>query len=587
MKAKISGIAIVVAILFIISVVAAWNENSINGQPVPPKANAPVLRESFGTQSCRGCHECEGDTLRSYNEKDANGNIPAKFVRLDESRTWREQDLHSKAFENIDSTKEGNKLAKQMQRTLSQEPHRKAATGGNYRIEKAGECLACHADDQSWDEKRNGPAPINLEVINDGPKPRFLTGFGVSCEVCHGKAKDWFAPHQISTWRTVDVEDKKTKGLTDLRSPKLRAEKCASCHIGNKNEGKFVTHEMYAAGHPPLPSFEMATYSNSQPAHYRPNHVNEELKSMAQKDKAGVWKNFHFREDEQSTARDLAIGSLVAFRANVKLLAEEPDAAAKDSAALLDFAHFDCAACHHDLKHPNDRQNRDRGVAGRPLPKLSADLLDTVLNHAETSGGNPANLSEHAKAFRDSLKSLRYAFDERPFGNATTVQKIASKLATDCDELFKDLNEIVYDADKSRTLYQAIAARIQYYGEKKDGRLVRYLDHDDAQQLAWALLTLRGNLYPQLDFKGKEPDPIATARDKLAATLVLHLRPGHRDKDGSAVFTPFLKTQEERQKERGNILKKRMELQFAHYQAENFITAMDEWLKVQEPLNKP
>ena len=31
---------------------------------------------------------------------------------------------------------------------------------------------------------------------------------------------------------------------------------CLSCHLGNAREGRVVTHEMYAAGHPPLPGFE-------------------------------------------------------------------------------------------------------------------------------------------------------------------------------------------------------------------------------------------------------------------------------------------------------------------------------------------
>ena len=66
--------------------------------------------------------------------------------------------------------------------------------------------------------------------------------------------------------------EKSAKGLWDIRDPEVRAQRCASCHVGNAAEGKFVTHAMYAAGHPPLPPLEVMTFSRDQPMHYKPPH---------------------------------------------------------------------------------------------------------------------------------------------------------------------------------------------------------------------------------------------------------------------------------------------------------------------------
>ena len=62
-------------------------------------------------------------------------------------------------------------------------------------------------------------------------------------------------------------EKQKDWGMTDLWNPVNRTQVCSSCHIGDADPDKhrFVTHAMYAAGHPPLPAFETAAFSDSMP----------------------------------------------------------------------------------------------------------------------------------------------------------------------------------------------------------------------------------------------------------------------------------------------------------------------------------
>ena len=57
--------------------------------------------------------------------------------------------------------------------------------------------------------------------------------------------------------------------MIDVRNPIVRAEQCFGCHIGNAAEGKIITHEMYAAGHPPLPNIEIESYVAQLPRHWR------------------------------------------------------------------------------------------------------------------------------------------------------------------------------------------------------------------------------------------------------------------------------------------------------------------------------
>ena len=59
--------------------------------------------------------------------------------------------------------------------------------------------------------------------------------------------------------------------MTDLWDSDKRTEVCSSCHIGDAvpEKHRFVTHDMYAAGHPPLPPFETAAFCNMFPRHWQ------------------------------------------------------------------------------------------------------------------------------------------------------------------------------------------------------------------------------------------------------------------------------------------------------------------------------
>src|SRR5207244_1023767 len=115
-----------------------------------------------------------------------------------------------------------------------------------------------------------------------------------------------------------------------------------SCHVGSAKYD--VNHDLIAAGHPRL-RFELGAYLANYPKHW-----------SDARDR-GNWRDFE--------ARVWLIGQAVSAQAAARLLA---DRAAPPEKPWPEFAEYDCAACHHDLKSPSWRQ--EAGYAGRKAGQL-------------------------------------------------------------------------------------------------------------------------------------------------------------------------------------------------------------------------
>src|SRR5206468_1043440 len=127
------------------------------------------------------------------------------------------------------------------------------------------------------------------------------------------------------------------------RDPVRRSELCLSCHLGNADEGKVLTHEMYAAGHPPLPGFDTATFSLVEPPHWwQPRKVDafKDPKSGPQ------WiKNFAADLSGLHHTKTILLGSVVALREAMELMAAQAQAA-DQGPAWPEYSHFECYSCH-------------------------------------------------------------------------------------------------------------------------------------------------------------------------------------------------------------------------------------------------
>jgi len=91
---------------------------------------------------------------------------------------------------------------------------------------------------------------------------------GISCETCHGAGEAYLEKHMEKSWRFLSSQEKESFGMHDLRNSMRKAENCLSCHLGNAASNRIITHQMYAAGHPPLPSFEMESASDGMGLHW-------------------------------------------------------------------------------------------------------------------------------------------------------------------------------------------------------------------------------------------------------------------------------------------------------------------------------
>src|SRR5262249_52192035 len=147
-------------------------------------------------------------------------------------------------------------------------------------------------------------------------------------------------------------------------------------------EGKVVTHPMFAAGHPPLPPFEIATFTQNEPKHWREVRDVPMFKDPSPQ----MVANFHLDDKAFARTKLAMVGSMVALRETMKLAASrsnlnganaatawpeltgDRDEVAGNSADRLQAlwpeiasAQSDCYACHHDLRLPGFRQERGFG----------------------------------------------------------------------------------------------------------------------------------------------------------------------------------------------------------------------------------
>jgi hypothetical protein len=157
----------------------------------------------------------------------------------------------------------------------------------------------------------------------------------------------------------------------------------------------------------------------------------------------------------------------------MKTLEHEANVAHKKG-QIMEFALFDCAACHHDLIVPSWRQS-GQGTPGRPLPRTGPMSLLRTIAGSDGDG------------FDAKLAALKKSCEAKPFGDPAAIGPAARNLATWSDGLAKKLDDAHYDSAKTTQLRRDLADAARH----KPGPGERGLDYDNAQQLLWAFDALR------------------------------------------------------------------------------------------------
>lgn len=415
-----------------------------------------------GGATCTFCHSRSlADNVRPFYRD---------LVLLNEGAVVRDQDKHALAYKVLEGP-----LAQQMGERLG------------WKVTEDGRCLSCHAN-------RRADVPRGADfaqVVNEG----------VGCEACHGPGSLYEVLHQQPSWRSKTPDEKARLGMVDVRNPAERVRQCASCHIGDVAQGKVITHEMYAAGHPPLPPFEVAAYAEQMPRHWRYLCEKGALQHEAEFLQANGYGSSQAARQQLPVLREVLIGDVVAATVALRL---EGRWAETSQQGTLDLATFDCQACHHDLRYPSWRQQRGYGgaVPGRPIPPGAAlAVLPAVIRSLEIS-------DEQRERWNQTLERMRKqrhdAFSQLPFGNRQQVGQATQDMAQWLEsEVLPLLGQATYDAPQARRTLNALVQEAETTS-----------DYASARVLLWAAWAIAGEL--AVDYPAAFRAPLALPGDETA-----------------------------------------------------------------------
>jgi Cytochrome c554 and c-prime len=444
-----------------------------------PQGGQPAQNKVVRTPQVTGslyCSNCHTNPSKVAGEQ--------LICRMTEYPVWSDKDRHAIAYDVLLKPR-GREIVDRLKIDLA------AADNA---------CVRCHGISIP-----QGVVPFQFDAKRDG----------VTCVACHGAFQEWILEHQIANsekWRALTrAQKEEQKGMRDLWDPKIRVETCLSCHVGSPSERKILTHEMYAAGHPPLPSIEVATFSDQQPRHWQ---------IMDEKDQT-IKDHLGFKEGRLEQTELVAIGSLVALKTNLALLTTLPTGDAKPQ-PFLDFARFDCTACHHNLVQSDlswRQARRSDHAPGRPLPPVWSQALV----RAGLEAADPARADDWFKELQGKLARFEAAMTERPFGNIEKAGPIASGISRWLEEPLKSLNQKAQHKPGAagEIVGQGTALRMLRAMAKHAGNTTP--DYESARQMAWAF----GTIYVEWSRKSNQPNKeIKDALNRLDQRLMLTLGPG-------------------------------------------------------------
>jgi hypothetical protein len=446
---------------------------AISASPLRGQETATKPRTFLGAKECLKCHTAglprEPDPLLAAAGFGANLTDDS-WVLLNEVTTWIKSDRHLQAFTSLK-----NERSQRMGELL-----------GVKEIHRDKRCLACHTG-------------FPLSAMGDDPHaaPENLLGDlrvaqGVSCEGCHSPSGDaagtdgpkgWYVPHASkANWRFRSAKEKQEQfGFTNIRSPVTRARVCLSCHLGSVAAGRVVTHEMYAAGHPPLPGFELETFAQQMPKHWRDfdqksDAVRDEFLKLSADDTYG---RDSYKLDNLHQTQAMLVAALVAFSENLKLtrdLASEQSQSPVLKPDWPELSQFECFACHHDLKDKSWRQLRTpRGAPGRPAVRSWPTVLAKLA--AQTSG-------EKSEEFDRRVEPLDQLLSHQPFGAPERWDEVVTPLTVWIDDRAATLERKPLTRDQGLPL-------LRQFLQVADSD---YWDYDSARQLVWGMQVLRREL---------------------------------------------------------------------------------------------
>jgi hypothetical protein len=289
---------------------------------------------------------------------------------------------------------------------------------------------------------------------------------------------------------------------------------------------------MYAAGHPPLPNFELGLVRQNMPPHWREQRHVPAFQEAKGAEAAKLRQLYQLDAADTHQARFVLAGSLEAVHCALDLTAQRadlgaaeglsreqrerrwpeltlkyPDLAGQPLPALwpqVFMGHADCYACHHDLAIRSWRQIRGySGPPGRP------QVRPWPLALARQGLG----VGDEAAAFQKHIASLHAACNDRPYGDPGKLFDASQILSQWSDGRLRIAPKTVSPAELLEHLCKLAPDQ--------------YPDYDSARQIAAAIWVIYGEWAPRVE-KGAE---IREVLDKLAEEFDLQANPqGRKDR---------------------------------------------------------
>jgi hypothetical protein len=225
-------------------------------------------------------------------------------------------------------------------------------------------CLDCHTDN----------------VVRDARGPRFQLSDGVGCESCHGASENWIASHDDTP--KVTHADNLARGLVALEKPRVRAEVCLDCHVGNDNQ--LATHRMMAAGHPRL-AFELDTFT-------------ELWRTSGGREHYRVDDDYRARKGTVSAAETWSAGLVAQIGRQLELV-RGPQF--NTGSVFPELALFNCYSCHRSMRLKRWQEKGGEFVPG----SLRFDDGSLRMFEALIAARQPAALD----ALRDRIRGWQLA----------------------------------------------------------------------------------------------------------------------------------------------------------------------------------
>lgn len=371
--------------ILLLGAVGCQGNSAPSSIPASPPVTSVSTSPLAGTASCSG-RACHG----------GSNPIAGQTIQQNEFSTWWLHDPHVGAYDVL-----LNERSKKIARNLR--------IPGEH-AEKDVRCLACHTNPYA-------------ALPDAGPLLQAERRFGVGCESCHGPASRWLVPHTTADWKKLTVDEKAKQGMVPVQDLATRAAVCAGCHVGKAADpasglpARDLYHDLLGAGHPRL-NFELGSYMANLPPHWiekepEPGHD------------AKVW----------------AVGQAVSAKSALELLAER---AGNPKRPWPEFAEYDCAACHHDLREPARWQSgggKDRTPLGAlPVNHWYLAMLPAVLDQAPLPElaelqallakryPDRDKVSQQARATANKLSDQLQVLRQRKF-DPSTVKKMLGRLA--------------------------------------------------------------------------------------------------------------------------------------------------------------